>query len=229
METSAFPDFATAAQGVLRHLHARLGYGLWMVTRTTGDDQVAVHAVDEDFGVQDGTVFTWSDSFCRRMVEGEAPRVAPDTDLVPAYRDAPAGARMGIRSYVGVPLRYADDSLFGTLCAIDHAPREPLTDGELATIELFASLLSSLLEHERRADEHAQRAEHAERRALIDELTSLPNRRAWTSRSVARRRAACATDRPPPCWWPTSTGSRRSTIATGTAPATSCSSVPRSR
>src|SRR5689334_3310711 len=42
MTTGAFPDFAAAAQAVLRHLHDELGYGAWLVTSVTGDDQVVV-------------------------------------------------------------------------------------------------------------------------------------------------------------------------------------------
>jgi diguanylate cyclase (GGDEF)-like protein len=179
MTTGAFPDFAAAAQAVLRHLHEELGYGAWLVTSVTGDDQVVVHA----HGAEEGTVFHWPDSVCFRMVASGDANVAPDA--------APNGVALGVSTYVGVPIRNADDTLYGTLCAIDSAPREPLADGELATVELFAGLLSSLLAQGRALDDHADRLARAERQALIDELTLLPNRRAWDL-GIGREESRCS-------------------------------------
>src|SRR5262245_11920788 len=105
-----FPDFAAAAQGVLRLLHNRLGFDLWRVSRTEGEDWIVLRAEDHGYGVEDGTVFRWADSFCARMVEGQGPRIAPRSESVPAYAAAPIGRQVKIGAYVGVPLSRADGS-----------------------------------------------------------------------------------------------------------------------
>jgi GAF domain-containing protein len=184
-------DFPTAASAVVRFLSERLPFGLWMVTRTEGDDWIALTTADRDYGVIDGTVFRWSDSFCSRMVAGLGPRVAPRSDEVPAYRAAPIGQQVPIAAYIGVPIRRDDDSLFGTLCAVDKSPQPDAIIAEQPLIELLADLLGALLEADSKSDAEKHRAERAEVESLSDELTGLGNRRAW-ERIIEAEEARCA-------------------------------------
>lgn len=173
------PDFEHAGRAVLKFLHRRFGFGLWMITRVEGDDWIVLQAEDQGYGIGPGRVFRWKDSLCSRMVSGDAPRIAPDVESEPAYLSAPAVRQLPIRAYIGVPLTFPDGTLFGTLCAIDAA-RQP--DGivkEQNLIELLASMLSSILNSELRAAEEARRNERLEMEALVDPLTGLANRRAW--------------------------------------------------
>ena len=118
-----FPSFEIAAEATLRFLHSRLGLDLWMVTRTDNKDWIVLNALDQGYGVQKGSVFHWADSFCSRMTEGLGPRIAPDSDEIPVFREAPIGRQVKIGAYVGIPLTRGDGSLFGTLCAIDPDPQ----------------------------------------------------------------------------------------------------------
>ena len=172
-------DFTSASQAVLHFLRDRFGFALWMVTRTEGDNWIVLAAEDHGYGVTEGRVFRWADSFCSRMVEGLGPRIAPQADLIPAYAAAPIGQQIKIGAYIGVPLKRSDGSLFGTLCAIDPSPQAELIAGEQALIELLAGLLSSLLDAELNAADAVRLAERAEVAATRDALTSLYNRRGW--------------------------------------------------
>jgi diguanylate cyclase len=196
--TEPFADFSSAAQGVLRLLHNRLGFDLWMVTRTEGDDWIVLHAEDHGYGVQDGTVFRWADSFCARMVEGQGPRIAPRSEAVPTYATAPIGQQVRIGAYVGVPLSRADGSLFGTLCAIHPAPQPAAIQAEQPLVELLSSLLSTILGAELRAAEEARKAERAQAEALLDPLTGLFNRRGW-DQLVAAEEERCRRYGHPAC------------------------------
>jgi len=184
------PDFEHAGRAVLRFLHGRFGFGLWMITRMEGDDWIVLQAEDHGYGVGPGRVFRWADSLCSRMVSGDGPRIAPDIDSVPAYVAAPVARQLPVRAYVGVPLTLSDGTLFGTLCAIDSArqPDRIVNDGNL--IELLASLLSLILNTELRAAEEARRNERLEVEALVDQLTGLANRRAWDE-LLAREEDRC--------------------------------------
>ena len=70
------PDFASASREALAFLHARLGMGLWMITRADDDDWVILSAEDHAYGLEDrlsrGLVLRWSDSFCARMARGRS-------------------------------------------------------------------------------------------------------------------------------------------------------------
>jgi len=113
------------------------------------------------------------------MVEGLGPRIAPQSDLVDVYRNAPIAAAVKIGAYSDVPLTKEDGSLFGTLCAIDPDPQSKNIREEQELIELMADLLSSILHKELAAADATRRAERAEAEAARDVLSSLYNRRGW--------------------------------------------------
>lgn len=179
LEPPPFNTFYASAEQVLRHLQTRLGFQLWMVTRTVGDDWIVLFAADSGYGVQSGQVFRWADSFCSRMVQGLGPRIAPCSNEVPSYAAAPIGQQVLIGSYIGVPLTLSNGELFGTLCAIDPNPQTPAIVDEQASIELFAALLSRLLEAELRLEEQCRTSERLRSEATTDALTDLYNRRGW--------------------------------------------------
>ncbi len=140
-----YADFSEASKAVLSFLHQRLGFNLWMVTRTEGEDWIVLDVEDHGYGVKKGNVFRWADSFCSRMVLGQGPCIAPNSQSIPAYANAPIGQQVPIAAYVGVPIHDADGGLFGTLCAIDPAPQKESLVDELPLIELLSRLLSSYL------------------------------------------------------------------------------------
>lgn len=179
MNDLVFKDFEAAGQRVLAFLHQRFGFGLWMIARTEGEDWIVLQSEDHGYGVKPGTVFRWADSFCSEMVKGNGPRIAPNSDSVPAYAAAPIGRQVAIKAYVGVPLVDAGGKLFGTLCAIDPSPQSEDIAKEQGLIELLASLLSTLLQAELKAAREMQRSERLELESETDALTQLYNRRAW--------------------------------------------------
>jgi len=99
-------DFASAARAVISFLHRRLGFGLWMVTRTEGDDWIVLQSEDHGYQVAPGKVFRWADSFCAEMVQGHGPRIAPDSQRVRAYAAAPIGRQVEIGAVPEVELTY---------------------------------------------------------------------------------------------------------------------------
>ena len=172
-------DFSSAGQAVIRFLHERLGFNLWMVTRTEEDDWIVLQTEDHGYNIKPPAVFRWADTFCSQMVSGRGPRIAPRSSRVPAYASAPIGRQIRIESYMGVPISNADGSLFGTLCAIHPAPQPEEITQELPLIELLASMLSGILAAELRAVENERRVERAQSEAETDFLTKLYNRRGF--------------------------------------------------
>ena len=172
-------DFRSAARATLKLLQQRCGMTLWMLTRAEGDDWIVLDAEDRGYGLKEGDILRWSESYCARMVQGLGPRCAPDAKQVPAYADAPINLKVPIASYIGVPLCYGDGSLFGTLCAISPTPQSPQLLNDLPMIELMASMLSALLVAELRVSIESRSADKARNMATRDELTALFNRRGW--------------------------------------------------
>ncbi|MBB3221545.1 GGDEF domain-containing protein [Pseudoduganella umbonata] len=181
-------DFAAAAQATMAYLRRRLGLQLWMVTRTEGDDWIVLYtdeaaAKDTDsafrYDIAPGQSFRWTDTFCARMVLGHGPGIAPSTQEVEAYAQAPLAERLPAGAYVGVPLRRSDGSLFGTLCGLDPQAQPDAIRDELDTVTLMGELLSRILGSELDAGTASRHADRADADATRDPLTGLVNRRGW--------------------------------------------------
>ena len=181
MDVHGIRDFDTAARKVLAYLHQRLGFALWMITRTEGEDRIVLQteAHGSGYGVEPGTVMRWADSFCIEMAKGNGPNIAPRTDIVPAYVSAPIARQVSIKAYVGFPLVREDGSLFGTLCAIDPSVQPKSIVKEQGLVELLSGMLSTILQQELKASAHARQFDQLQAETLTDPMTRLYNRRGW--------------------------------------------------
>ena len=179
MNSAEFKNFEEAGQAVLKFLYQKFGFNLWMITRTEGDDWIVLQSEDNGYNVQPGQVFRWADSFCSHMVQGKAPRIAPRSEDIPLYVNAPIAKQVEIKAYIGQPLTKEDGSLFGTLCAIDPKPQSETIIKEAGLIDLLGQMLSYILQGELREVEQIRQRERFKEEALNDSLTGLFNRRAW--------------------------------------------------
>jgi diguanylate cyclase len=168
-----------AAAAVLSDLRRAVGFRSWAVTRLTGQTYVIAATAPGGFPAGPGEQFAWAETLCRQVLQGPAPRVAPDVSAVPAQRDLPLVRRWGIRAYLSAPLTLDGTSLYGTLCAVDPHPQPGHVTGAVGLVDRQARLLSTLLVGELPVDAALRRAERAEAEALTDPLTGLLNRRGW--------------------------------------------------
>lgn len=77
-------------------------------------------------------------SFCAHVVAEGAPLVVPASARDPRFSDNPlVDHEPFVRFYAGVPLRTSDGHVLGTLCAIDHQPRD-FSAEQLGLLELLA-------------------------------------------------------------------------------------------
>ena len=143
-DVAPWRDWTSAADDALRFLHHHVGWDLWMVTRLVDDRQVVLRAWP-DRAVRPGTEVRWADSLCRQMVEGNAPRMATVTAIVPAYATHSRQPVGTVGAYVGVPLLTRDLELFGTLCGVSSRAKPRSAARELTVIEAAARTLSTLM------------------------------------------------------------------------------------
>lgn len=118
------------------------GMGFAAVARVTEDRWVACAVRDEiAFGLVPGSELEVATTICDEIREsGEAvviDHVAEDR----AYCGHPTPARYGFQSYISMPIRRADGSFFGTLCAIDPKPAQLDNPATRGMFQLFADLI----------------------------------------------------------------------------------------
>ncbi|MCQ1060864.1 sensor domain-containing diguanylate cyclase [Photobacterium sp. ZSDE20] len=108
-------------------------------------------------------------SFCRHVIEeGDSVYVA-DPANHPTWSQIPFVKEGPIRSYFGMPIYWPDNTVFGTICAIDTKPSE--YNGTL--FQLLKQLKELITADLKLIDAY----EHLKMQALTDELTGLYNRR----------------------------------------------------
>lgn len=179
MSPWSFDSFESAGQAILKFLHQRVGFDLWMITRTEGDDWIVLQTEDHGYGVKPGQVFRWADSFCSHMVKGNAPCIAPRSNDIELYATAPIVRQVNIQAYIGQPLLKSNGELFGTLCAINPQPHDDKLLQEKDLIEFMAALLTHILHIELKQTEQTRQIERLQAKAMTDELTQLYNRGGW--------------------------------------------------
>jgi diguanylate cyclase (GGDEF)-like protein len=171
--------FDQACDLVVDHLTRIAPMGLWAVTRVHGGEQTFLTARGDAYPLATGAVVPYAASFCRSMVGGAAPRIAPDVTAVPEYAAAAEACPLPVGAYVGTPIVAPDGALFGTVCGYDPQRQDEPSTQLQPLLDLLSSLLSAVLAGDLHATEAARELEQARREADTDPLTGLLNRRGW--------------------------------------------------
>ena len=78
-------------------------------------------------------------SFCTYAIQGRETMIVPDATKDDRFKDNPlVVGDPAIRFYAGAPLETADGQRIGTLCVIDRAPRQGLSDADRTILEDLA-------------------------------------------------------------------------------------------
>ena len=123
------------------------GLGFAAVARVTDERWIACSVRDEiNFGLQAGGELKVETTICHEIRQSGKAVIISDVHKDVIFRDHHTPAMYGFRSYVSVPIVLSDGRFFGTLCAIDPAPKDLENPDTLKMFELFAHLLGSHLE-----------------------------------------------------------------------------------
>jgi diguanylate cyclase (GGDEF)-like protein len=117
-------------------------------------------------------------SFCREMMETRSFLYVNDALDSKKWRHAPPVSEGPVRSYLGFPIFWPDQSLFGSICIIDIKPTQ-YPDILVHLLSQFKEIIESDLKH-------LVNYEKISALALTDELTQLYNRRGFETLASQR-------------------------------------------
>jgi EAL domain-containing protein (putative c-di-GMP-specific phosphodiesterase class I) len=126
-----------------------LGLSVAFLARMDGPDQT-LEVVDSavPFLFQEGSVQPRKTSLCQAILDGKVPEVVPDLRDHPEAMKLPAARFPRIRSYVSVPVRLSDGSLYGTLCAAGLRPEKALSRRDKSLMDVLAHAAAVVIEPE---------------------------------------------------------------------------------
>ncbi len=141
---------ADSVEHILAVAREVLGMDVSFVSRFTGDEMTfrALDGAAKSFGWQEGDGVPLDGTYCKRVVGGKLPNVVPDAKGDERVANLDITREAGIGSYVGLPLRLSDGSLYGTLCCLSHTPDPYLQERDTKFMEVLARLLADRLERE---------------------------------------------------------------------------------
>ena len=141
----------TSVPTILQAVSALTGLRFACVARVTGDSWTTCAVLDQlDFGLKVGDGLDVVTTLCEEVRDTGKAVIIDHVSEDPVYRDHHTPRIYGFQSYISIPVNWPDGSQFGTLCALDPVPAKLSNTATLASLTLFAQLITNGLETEQR-------------------------------------------------------------------------------
>src|SRR5688572_19504697 len=113
-----------AITAILEEVCRITGMGFAAVARVTEQRRVACQVLDKiEFGLDAGDELEIKKTICDDIRKCGHPIIIDHIGADPEWLTHPVPVLYGFESYASLPVRLADGSFYGTLCAIDPEPR----------------------------------------------------------------------------------------------------------
>lgn len=144
----------SAIPAILDVICETTGMGFSAVARVTSDHWIACQVRDDiAFGLAPGGELELRSTICHEIRQHHCAVVIDHVDEDRVYANHHTPARYGFQSYISVPIRRADGTFFGTLCAIDPLPRKLSEPHVLKMFTLFAELIGRHIDAQESLDQ----------------------------------------------------------------------------
>lgn len=126
-----------------------LGLSVTFLSRLDGENQ-HLEVVDTSVPLlfREGYTQRQELTLCQAVLDGRLPEVMPDLREHPEAMALPAARFPRLRSYVSVPVRFSDGSLYGTFCGAGLTTDRGLSKRDKALMEVLARATAVVLEPE---------------------------------------------------------------------------------
>ena len=133
-------------RAILTEVCAVTDMGFAAVARVTEQRWIACQVLDRiAFGLTPGSELEVQKTVCNEIRQHARAVVFDDALDDPAWETHPVPVFYGFRSYASFPIFLADGSFYGTLCAIDPAPRDVSSDAVVAALRGAADRVAAIL------------------------------------------------------------------------------------
>ncbi|MEA0736422.1 GGDEF domain-containing protein [Xanthomonas campestris pv. campestris] len=113
----------------------------WVLAEVKNDHWIIRACTDATFGLKVNQFLSWPESVCRSMMVMGGPQFAPDLGKFEHLAQAPVATKLGIASYLGVPIRIPG-KVEGMLCGLDNKVVEEKFEHLVPLVETFGRVLA---------------------------------------------------------------------------------------
>ena len=131
---------------ILNEICAATGMGFAAVARVTEQRWIACQVEDKiEFGLDPGDELKIHETICDEIRDSGEAVVFDDASDDIKWSRHPVPVIYGFKSYCSFPVYLDDGTFFGTLCAIDPAPRSVTDDAVVAMFSDYAKKVGAIL------------------------------------------------------------------------------------
>ena len=139
---------------ILEAVAALTGLRFVCVARVTANTWHTCAVLDRlDFGLKVGANLDVATTLCEEVRDTHRAVVIEHVSEDDQYRDHHTPRIYGFQSYISIPVFRPDGDYFGTLCALDPLPARLKNEATIASMTLFAQLITKHLDTERKLSE----------------------------------------------------------------------------
>ncbi|MDM5178290.1 GAF domain-containing sensor histidine kinase [Massilia sp. DJPM01] len=159
MQTEIAADIAaieaiSSVPTILEAVAAITGLRFVCIARVSADAWTTCAVLDRlGFGLKAGDGLDLATTLCQEVRDSGRPVIIDNVSADARYRDHHTPRIYGFQSYISLPIQRADGSYFGTLCGLDPLPADLSNTATVASMGLFAQLISKHLESELKLSE----------------------------------------------------------------------------
>jgi GAF domain-containing protein len=133
-------------RAILREICDATGMGFAAVARVTEHQWIACQVEDKiEFGLDPGDELKIRETICDEIRDSGQAVVFDDASDDIKWSRHPVPVIYGFKSYCSFPVYLEDGSFFGTLCAIDPAPRHVTDDAVVEMFSTYAKQVGAIL------------------------------------------------------------------------------------
>ena len=139
---------------ILEAVSALTGLRFVCIARVTDDAWTTCAVLDKlGFGLKVGDGLDVASTLCEEVRDTHCPVIIDNVSADPKYKDHHTPRIYGFQSYISIPVLRPDGSYFGTLCALDPVAANVSNSATVASMTLFAQLITKHLETETKLSE----------------------------------------------------------------------------
>ena len=153
---------------ILQAIRIHLNMEVAFISEFVGDKRV-LRFVESDLAknpLQVGQGKPLDETFCQYIVDGRLPELMPDVQNNPQAVQLLSNLPLTIGAHIGIPIRLADGSLYGTFCCFSRYADPTLNQRDLSLLRVFAELAGKVIGRERQRKVESYRLHERVRRIL---------------------------------------------------------------